>query len=158
MFDIKKLNIWARTKDEKCSDIERILHVASHKEDIMSEKNLDLFIEMMRIVPEFDINDIRRRRGGKMKFPIYINNVLKTMDIDSLDLSVRSNHCLHRAGYRTVADVVESIESSEDLKKIRNCGAKSVDEIMKQLFVYQYTQLTPDRRIRFLKRVVDLNK
>ncbi len=53
------------------------------------------------------------------------------MSIEDLDLSVRSNNCLRRAGINTVEDLIN--KSEEDLKKVRNLGTKSLDEIKKKL-------------------------
>ena len=53
------------------------------------------------------------------------------MSIEEMDLSVRSNNCLRRAGINTVGDLIN--KSEEDLKKVRNLGTKSLDEIMKKL-------------------------
>ena len=43
-------------------------------------------------------------------------------------------------------------------KAIRNCGTKSVQEIMERLFVYQYNILKPERRESFLRHVIDMNR
>lgn len=53
------------------------------------------------------------------------------MSIEEMDMSVRSNNCLRRAGINTVGDLIN--KSEEDLKKVRNLGTKSLDEIMKKL-------------------------
>lgn len=54
-----------------------------------------------------------------------------TMSIDELDLSVRSNNCLRRAGINTVGELVQKTE--EDMMKVRNLGRKSLDEVKKKL-------------------------
>ena len=51
--------------------------------------------------------------------------------IEELDLSVRSFNCLKRAGINTVGDLVKTTE--EDMKKVRNLGAKSLKEVMNKL-------------------------
>lgn len=124
----------------------------------MSEKSQAVFDEILSLVPTANFAEIKRRRGGKLRFPIYINESLMETDLDALELSVRSSNCLHRAGYHTVGELVEAIESSEDLKKIRNCGAKSIDEIMEQLFFYQYNLLGNERKIRYINKVLELNR
>lgn len=53
------------------------------------------------------------------------------MSIDELDLGVRSNNCLRRAGINTVGELVQKTE--EDLMKVRNLGSKSLEEIKKKL-------------------------
>lgn len=123
----------------------------------MSEKFQKTFDEILTLVPTGEFAEIKRRRGNKLRFPIYLNEKLMTTEITALELSVRANNCLHRAGYQMIGELVNSIESSEDLRKIRNCGTKSIDEIMEQLFCYQYNQLDTKQKIRFIKRVIELN-
>lgn len=53
------------------------------------------------------------------------------MTIEDLDLSVRSNNCLKRAGINTVLDL--SKKSEEDMMKVRNLGRKSLEEVKKKL-------------------------
>lgn len=53
------------------------------------------------------------------------------MSIDDLDLSVRSNNCLRRAGINTVEEL--TMKSEEDMMKVRNLGKKSLDEVKKKL-------------------------
>ena len=47
--------------------------------------------------------------------------------IEELELSVRSTHCLKRAGIHIVADLVDKTE--EEMMKFRNLGRKSFEEI-----------------------------
>ena len=53
------------------------------------------------------------------------------MLIEELDFSVRSNNCLRRAGINTVGDLTN--KSEDDLKKVRNLGTKSLEEVKKKL-------------------------
>lgn len=54
-----------------------------------------------------------------------------SVSIDDLDLSVRSNNCLHRAGINTVDELIQRTE--EDMMKVRNLGRKSLEEVKKKL-------------------------
>ena len=54
-----------------------------------------------------------------------------SVSIDDLDLSVRSNNCLRRAGINTVDELFQKTE--EDMMKVRNLGRKSLDEVKKKL-------------------------
>ncbi len=56
---------------------------------------------------------------------------VKTMNIDELELSVRSYNCLKRAGINTVAELTN--KTSEDMMKVRNLGRKSLDEVLAKL-------------------------
>ena len=53
------------------------------------------------------------------------------MNIDELELSVRSYNCLKRAGINTVEDLIG--KSEEDMMKVRNLGRKSLDEVVAKL-------------------------
>lgn len=123
----------------------------------MSKKSQEVFNEILLLVPTDRFSEIKRTRG-KLRFPIYITDELKQTELEALDLSVRSNNCLHRAGYTTIGEVVESINGYDDLKRIRNCGSKSVDEIMEKLFCYQYCSLSPNQRLKYILKVLEYNK
>ncbi|MBO6148493.1 MAG: DNA-directed RNA polymerase subunit alpha [Lachnospiraceae bacterium] len=53
------------------------------------------------------------------------------MNIDELELSVRSYNCLKRAGINTVAELVN--KTPEDMMKVRNLGRKSLEEVLAKL-------------------------
>ena len=53
------------------------------------------------------------------------------MNIDELELSVRSYNCLKRAGINTVAELCN--KTSEDMMKVRNLGRKSLEEVLAKL-------------------------
>mgnify|MGYP003481841949 FL=1 len=53
------------------------------------------------------------------------------MSIDDLDLSVRSNNCLRRAGINTVEELTQ--KSEEEMKKVQNLGRKSLKKKKKKL-------------------------
>lgn len=53
------------------------------------------------------------------------------MNIDELELSVRSYNCLKRAGINTVEELCN--RTSEDMMKVRNLGRKSLEEVLAKL-------------------------
>ena len=53
------------------------------------------------------------------------------MNIDELELSVRSYNCLKRAGIDTVEELCN--RTSEDMMKVRNLGRKSLEEVLTKL-------------------------
>ena len=55
------------------------------------------------------------------------------VDIDCLDLSVRSFNCLRRAGLDTVKDILVYVGKHGKLSGIRNMGPRSQCEIYKKL-------------------------
>lgn len=161
MYDIKNLSIWKESSHSsvfynRCKVLEA--DVSKREETEMSDKCRAIYEEIMRLVPTANVEEIKKRRKGKIRFPIYINQSLMEADISVLELSMRADNCLHRAGFRTVGEVVEAIEDSEDLRKIRNCGTKSINEIMEQLFCYQYGLIPAERKVKYIKRVLELNE
>lgn len=53
------------------------------------------------------------------------------MNIEDLDLSVRSYNCLKRAGINTVDELVQRDE--DEMMKVRNLGRKSLEEVQQKL-------------------------
>ena len=53
------------------------------------------------------------------------------MNIDELELSVRSYNCLKRAGINTVEELTN--RTAEDMMKVRNLGRKSLEEVLAKL-------------------------
>lgn len=51
--------------------------------------------------------------------------------IEELDLSVRSNNCLHRAGINTVGELIQ--KTAEEMMRVRNLGRKSLKEVIQKL-------------------------
>ena len=59
------------------------------------------------------------------------DNRFQNMLIEELDLSVRSNNCLKRAGITTVMELCQ--KSEEEMMKVRNLGKKSLKEVKEKL-------------------------
>ena len=53
------------------------------------------------------------------------------MNIDELELSVRSYNCLKRAGIKTVEELYN--KTADDMMKVRNLGRKSLEEVLGKL-------------------------
>ena len=53
------------------------------------------------------------------------------MNIDELELSVRSYNCLKRAGINTVEELIN--KTPEDMMKVRNLGRKSLEEVQAKI-------------------------
>ena len=88
---------------------------------VLSE-HLSLFIDLSEIADKADVM-VEKEESEKEK-------VLE-MNIDELELSVRSYNCLKRAGINTVEELVN--KTSEDMMKVRNLGRKSLEEVLAKL-------------------------
>ena len=53
------------------------------------------------------------------------------MNLEDMDLSVRSYNCLKRAGIHTLEDIIQKTE--DDMIKIRNLGRMNLEEIEHKL-------------------------
>ena len=88
---------------------------------VLSE-HLNLFIDLSENAKTAEIM-IEKEDNEKEK-------VLE-MNIDELELSVRSYNCLKRAGINTVEELIN--RTPEDMMKVRNLGRKSLDEVLAKL-------------------------
>lgn len=104
-----------------------------------------------------DIASLYRKYGQRFRFPVYTGEEFMTTPIEELELSVRSYNCLRRAGLNTVGDIVENVDTRDDLLRIRNLGRRSADEIMDGILRYQYSILPKERRGKYLRRIEEIN-
>ncbi|MBR5565180.1 MAG: DNA-directed RNA polymerase subunit alpha [Roseburia sp.] len=88
---------------------------------VLSE-HLSLFIDLSEAAQQADIM-IEKEDNAKEK-------VLE-MNIDELELSVRSYNCLKRAGINTVEELTN--RTPDDMMKVRNLGRKSLEEVLAKL-------------------------
>jgi len=88
---------------------------------VLSE-HLSLFIDLSETAKSAEII-VEKEDNEKEK-------VLE-MNIDELELSVRSYNCLKRAGINTVEELCN--RTSEDMMKVRNLGRKSLEEVLAKL-------------------------
>lgn len=88
---------------------------------VLSE-HLSLFIDLSENAKTAEVM-IEKEDNAKEK-------VLE-MNIDELELSVRSYNCLKRAGINTVEELTN--KTSEDMMKVRNLGRKSLEEVLAKL-------------------------
>ena len=88
---------------------------------VLSE-HLSLFIDLSEAAQQADIM-IEKEDNAKEK-------VLE-MNIDELELSVRSYNCLKRAGINTVEDLASKSEG--EMMRVRNLGKKSLKEVKDKL-------------------------
>ena len=88
---------------------------------VLSE-HLNLFIDLSEAAQQVDVM-VEKENDAQEK-------VLE-MNIDELELSVRSYNCLKRAGINTVGDIISKTEV--EVMRVRNLGKKSLDEVMNKI-------------------------
>lgn len=114
-YDKLTLEVWtngALTPKEAISQSAQIL-----TEQLALFVNLTGASEIREFVVEHDSSDKKEK--------------ILEMNIEDLDLSVRSYNCLKRASVNTVEDLVNKTE--EDMMKVRNLGRKSLEEVIFKL-------------------------
>jgi DNA-directed RNA polymerase alpha subunit len=77
--------------------------------------------------------------------------------VDDLDFSVRASNALKRAGVFTVGDIIDLIMGEEGLKKVRNLGKKTENEIKTKVLAFGYSRLTENEQKQFLIEVINRN-
>ena len=113
-FDKLTLDVWTRgtlSPEEAVSLAAKVL-----------SEHLRLFIDLTETAKTAEVM-IEKEDNEKEK-------VLE-MNIDELELSVRSYNCLKRAGINTVEELCN--KTSEDMMKVRNLGRKSLEEVLAKL-------------------------
>lgn len=113
-FDKLTLDVWTKGT----LNPEEAVSLASK---VLSE-HLKLFIDLTETAKTAEVM-IEKEDNEKEK-------VLE-MNIDELELSVRSYNCLKRAGINTVEELCN--KTSEDMMKVRNLGRKSLEEVLAKL-------------------------
>lgn len=121
------------------------------------ENRCDAYHGIKAVLNEMYGLDLHDSKKGNFRFPIYINDRLRDVPVDALELSERGRNCLMRAGYINLYELFERINSKADLLKIRCCGNGTAQEIMEKIFIYQFNALSEEKRVKFIKRVVELN-
>ena len=87
--------------------------------------HIDLFVNLSDAMGKMDIL-VKGKEDQKVK--------ILEMNIEDMDLSVRSYNCLKRANIHTVEDLLKKTE--DDMLKVRNLGRKSLDEVIQKLNSY----------------------
>lgn len=76
--------------------------------------------------------------------------------VDELELSVRAQNCLKRAGIMTVEKLIDTA-GSDELLKLRNLGKKSYNEIKTKLLAFGYSALSESGKMNFWRDVLKRN-
>ena len=91
-------------------------------------EHVNLFIELCAQMSDMNIL-VSKEEDKQVK--------LMELPIEEMDLSVRSYNCLKRAGLNTIQDLLK--KSKSDMFKVRNLGAKSVEEVINKLESYGFS-------------------
>ncbi len=113
--------------------------------------------EIFNSIDGVDLHDSKGGKNGTFHFKMATSPEMRGTEIDVLELSVRSYHGLKRGGYDTIGQVIESVENGMALKKVRNLGAKSIREIMENMFLWYLSTMTPEQRDKYILETIVMN-
>ncbi len=86
-------------------------------------EHLSLFIDLSEVAQKADVMSPDSASADTVS--------IKNMNIDELELSVRSFNCLKRASINTVEELIS--KTPEEMMKVRNLGRKSLEEVLAKL-------------------------
>ena len=121
-------------------------------------KNVGTYETMKAIFNSVEGVDLHEKKGGRFFYTMYLSEKMEKEDIDALELSVRARNGLRRADIHTVGELAIRIAQGEDIRKIRNCGAKSYSEIMEKLFIFNLVHIPEKRREQYILDTIEKNK
>lgn len=84
------------------------------------------YLSLFRELPDINLDDSTAKNGKNLD-----SNSIMSKTVEELDLSLRSFNCLKRSNLNTVRDIVS--KDVEELKKIKNFGKKSVQEVIDKI-------------------------
>lgn len=94
--------------------------------------------------------------GKTIKIELPFSDSLCNSKIDDINFSTRSLNALKRSNIFTIGELI-TILKNDELKKVRNLGVKSYNEIQTKTMVYGFENLSENGKKRFYKRLVELN-
>lgn len=77
--------------------------------------------------------------------------------IDDIEFSPRANNSMKRGSVFTIGEIIDIINGEDGLKRIRNLGTKTENEIKTRLLVYAYDRLTDNEKKMFFYDVLEEN-
>lgn len=77
--------------------------------------------------------------------------------IDDIEFSPRANNSMKRGSVFTIGEIIDIINDDDGLKRIRNLGTKTENEIKTRLLVYAYDRLTDNEKKMFFYDVLEEN-
>ena len=129
----------------------------------MIDLNEKVAREMNKYLDGITIEKIISGRKDIFHYKVMFSKNNMANDIEVLNLSQRSYNCLKRAGVYTIGDLINNFDtkpgetSRSQLRKIRNLGSKSAEEIIMNLFYYHFTVLPEKNRVAYMAQLVKEN-
>ena len=122
-----------KTRVEEQADFDRLYIEIETNGAISPKEALGIAAKMMinHLDLVVELSDKAKEEEYMVERESEQNSQILEMQIEDLDLSVRSYNCLKRAGINTVHELTQKTE--EDMMKVRNLGKKSLKEVKQKL-------------------------
>ena len=95
--------------------------------------------------------------GKTVKVKIPFTKRACEASIDDIEFSPRANNSMKRGSVFTIGEIIDIINGEDGLKRIRNLGTKTENEIKTRLLVYAYERLTDNEKKIFFYDVLEEN-
>ena len=95
--------------------------------------------------------------GKTVKVKIPFTKRACEASIDDIEFSPRANNSMKRGSVFTIGEIIDIINGEDGLKRIRNLGTKTENEIKTRLLVYAYDRLTDNEKKMFFYDVLEEN-
>ena len=95
--------------------------------------------------------------GKTVKVKIPFTKRACEASIDDIEFSPRANNSMKRGSVFTIGEIIDIINGEDGLKRIRNLGTKTENEIKTRLLVYAYERLTDNEKKIFFYDVLTEN-
>ncbi len=126
-YDVEK------TRHEGFGDLDKLLIQIETNGSVSPQNALGIAAKMLinHLNVVVELSEKAKEEEYMVERESHQNSQILEMQIEDLDLSVRSYNCLKRAGIHTVNELTQKTE--EDMMKVRNLGKKSLKEVKQKL-------------------------
>ncbi|CAC13734.1 DNA-DIRECTED RNA POLYMERASE ALPHA CHAIN (TRANSCRIPTASE ALPHA CHAIN) (RNA POLYMERASE ALPHA SUBUNIT)rpo [Mycoplasmopsis pulmonis] len=137
---VEKVKVKVQEINSSSLNIEEELEIEIKTKGTIDTKNIlsqaaQILIAHLQVIG--DVKNLDAVDVFEQKKQEKVEPSIHSVDITSLDLSVRSINALKRQGYTKLADILTLTE--DDLVAVKNLGKKSVEEIIQKLKEYNVT-------------------
>lgn len=126
-YDVEK------TRHDDVADLDKLIIELETNGSITPKESLGIAAKMLinHLEVIVELSEKAKEEDYMIERESEQNSQILEMQIEDLDLSVRSYNCLKRAGIHTVDELTHKTE--EDMMKVRNLGKKSLKEVKQKL-------------------------
>ena len=128
-------------EEDRKKIVEALGNYAFGEPNTYNIENLNELVDICKTIEKYGTTSISDEEKEKKDIEGQIEDLqtqikIGNISIEQLDLTTRAYYALHRAGIRTVQDIIDRDEE-HGLEKVRNLGKHSIDEIREKIAEYR---------------------